>query len=53
MHERNLILQCVHYIVQQNFFGLEKSATKDVQSNSNDSVQDDKEIGQSDVAISN
>ncbi|KAI9560181.1 hypothetical protein GHT06_014192 [Daphnia sinensis] len=22
LHERNIILQCVHYIVQQNFFGL-------------------------------
>lgn len=24
LHERNVILQCVHYIVQQNFFGFDE-----------------------------
>ena len=26
LHERNVILQCVYYIVQQNFFGIGQPA---------------------------
>uniref|UniRef100_A0A8C4RXE1 Nuclear FMR1 interacting protein 1 n=1 Tax=Erpetoichthys calabaricus TaxID=27687 RepID=A0A8C4RXE1_ERPCA len=38
-HERNVILQCVRYIVQSNFFGLDEMATPSVEHFSNHIVK--------------
>jgi len=35
IHERNVVLQCVHYIVQQNFFGIGQKINKEVHTATN------------------